>query len=220
MRKSSRKAEAGVGRTVRPVLKKSQRKVEESKLSRPLTRGRSRFHSANIETTVKPDEKKSDAKDKLEEKKEPTSTTSEELKKPENAEVEGKKIEIKEVEKFDNEMQEKEIEEKTTQNVIEVEETVQTTEKPKPVKASPLKISPAKFDAQKSKQGDKFESKSVINSLRLDEKKSAEEKKSDPKKLRSGSPTPDERRNGKKYHEIQIVQLESEIEEDGKYRYK
>lgn len=39
-------------------------------------------------------------------------------------------------------------------------------------------------------------------------------------KNRSGIPSAEERRKGRKYHDIKIVQLESEIDEDGKYRYK
>lgn len=101
------------------------------------------------------------------------------------------------------------------------------------VKNLQQKVAAARNDAEKWKH-DKFESKRK-NSSQPDNKDSnkSEPKESDdedeeeeevkhaePKKSRIASPSAEERRNGRRYHDIQIVQLESEIEEDGKYRYK
>lgn len=88
------------------------------------------------------------------------------------------------------------------------------------------KVAAAKNDAEKWKQ-DKFESKRKISSKpdkrdsdESEPKESDEEEKPAKINSRNASPSAEERRKGRKYHDIQIVQLESEIEEDGKYRYK
>lgn len=227
-------AAASVVITERPTSRKSagvQQKVEEPK-SRRAARGRSRFRSANIETTEQPDEKES----KVEKKEEQPKSTKRDKVKPENAEVKEKKNEVKKVEKVD-----KEKEEEQNEKEIKAEAEAKAEEKeenPKPWQTSSVKklqhkVAAAKNDAEKWKQ-DKFESKRK-NSSKPDKRSSDE---SEPKennndddddevepaenksKSRIASPSAEERRKGRKYHDIQIVQLESEIEEDGKYRYK
>lgn len=231
--KPSKKDATSVAITERPVSRKpAEQKVD----SRRAARGRSRFRSANIETTEQPDKKESEAKAKLEQKEEPKSTKRDKIK-PETAEVKEKKNDAKKVEKVDKQKEQKESEDE--KKIKEEEAAAEEEEKNlKPWKTSSVKnlqqkVAAARNDAEKWKH-DKFESKRKNSSQpdnkdsnksepkESDEEEEEEEKEkhAEPKKSRIASPSAEERRNGRRYHDIQIVQLESEIEEDGKYRYK
>lgn len=223
--KSSKKNSASVAITERAISRKpSVEKVEEPK-SRRSARGRSRYRS---ETTEQPAE--------LEKNEEPKSTKRDKIK-PENTVANEKKNDVKKVEKVDKEKEagqkenenEKEIKEEKAAEKEEEEEEEEKTSKPwktSSVKKLQQKVAAAKNDAEKWKQ-DRFESKrrnlpksDKRNSDESEPKERDSEQEPETKKSRTSSPSADERRNGRKYHDIQIVQLESEIEEDGKYRYK
>lgn len=231
MGKSAKTGATSGAITVRPVSNKSTGRVEERTPARRLARGRSRFRSAHIEATEKPDEKPSNGNDKRQEKDAPRSTKSDEIN-PANAKVKETKLDVHNVEKLMKEKQEKEMKE------IEQNDEKAVQERQTPLKTSAAKkpqqnYATAKNDADKSKH-DKVESKAATaNTSKADEinrtdsygskpSESDKEKNTDKTTSRSSGRTltAEERRNGRRYHDIQIVQLESEIEEDGKYRYK
>lgn len=220
--KSTKNNAANVAITERSVSKIVS--TEEPK-SRRSARGRSRFRSVNIEAA----EQLNEPKAKRVKNDEPNSAKRDKLK-PENAEAIEKKNDVKKVETVDKEKEDEKEKEKTASTAAEKVKEEEEEKNAKPWKTSSVqklqqKVAAAKNDAENWKQ-DEFVAKRKTPSSNFDRRNLNEsepkERDSDEeqKKYRTASPSAEERRNGRKYHEIQIVQLESEIEEDGKYRYK
>lgn len=129
--------------------------------------------------------------------------------------------------------EEKKSEEKSEEKPVEKSEQkpVEKSEENHVEQAEPTKRTPTRgkvrFGATPEKKKEFPEVKGEPTKVQL-----AQEEKEEPKlearnsvkpvqgEARTGALTPEKRSRGKKYHEIQIVQLESEIEENGKYRYK
>lgn len=114
---------------------------------------------------------------------------------------------------------------KTAESKVKVETKpvpevkVEKVSKPK----SSVRTSPrgrARFLKEADKPSKSKNSAEISSTETKSEEKVESESKSEESKPASNVLTPEMRRKGKRYHDIQIIQLESEIEEDGKYRFK